>query len=382
MSPHAREVRDLWAAYGRAENTRVPITFACDEQVWLKVSGHSFREFYTVPAVHMKAQLEGRRWFCENVIGDMKPGFPDTWPISVQAWMEENEFFGGEAVYQEDDYAWAPPLSLDREALLKHIADIDPEARIRQGWAFKLYQALKGLADGARFLGRPIWVAPPGSTTHGLFTKAAEIRGLDQICLDLCDAPDFARKLLDLVTEKTIARIQAWHKLTGRDTAFPSERGFGLADDSLQLISAGMYEEFVLPCHERLYAAMTRARRNMHLCGRSSQHYEVLRRKLNVTTIDGPGPFVDHGYYLRKLGPDFSLHAQTDNAVLANGPVDDIDAMLRGLLTPAAKLSGRFQIMGFVTRDTPLRNIRACYEAGRKYGVIRRQQTGRPGLAS
>ena len=54
---HKREVEALWSAYSRKENQRVPITFACDEQVWLKVSGHTFHEFYSIPEVHLKTQF-------------------------------------------------------------------------------------------------------------------------------------------------------------------------------------------------------------------------------------------------------------------------------------------------------------------------------------
>ena len=34
------------------------------------------------------------------------------------------------------------------------------------------------------------------------------------------------------------------------------------------------------------------------------------------------------------------------------------------------RLSGRFQIMGSVQRDTDLENVRHCYELGRRYGLI------------
>jgi hypothetical protein len=68
----------------------------------------------------------------------------------------------------------------------------------------------------------------------------------------------------------------------------------------------------------------------MHLCGRAAQHFNILRRKLNVMLIDGPGPFVDHGRYLREFGTDFSFRkplasvslaniAQTDHSILAYG---------------------------------------------------------------
>ncbi|MDO8587202.1 MAG: uroporphyrinogen decarboxylase family protein [Armatimonadota bacterium] len=364
-------MEQLWSDFRLGRNTRVPVTFACDEQVWLKVSGHTFREFYTDPGIHLKAQLEGRRWFCENVAGDMATGLPDQWVVSVQLWMEENEFLGCEVKYQENDYAWGLPLSLDREGLLDHLSNLDPDERARSGSAFKMYQALRELADGMEYAGRPVVIAPPGVSTHGVFTKAAEIRGLEAFCQDLYEAPDYASRLLDIVTEKTVGRIKAWQRLTqGTDIDLPSPDGFGCCDDSLALISAELYERAVLPAHERLFSMMTTGPRSIHLCGRASQHYETLVRKLGITHIDGPGPFVDHGHCLETLGPDLAFAAQTDNSVLAYGSEAEIDEMMRNLLTPAAKLPGRFQVVGFVTRDTALENVRACYEAGLRYGVI------------
>jgi hypothetical protein len=360
---------DVWSAFQCGRNPRVPITFACDEQVWLRVSGHSFGRFYADPRVHLQAQLEGRRWFAERVPGD-QAGVPERWPVVVQLWMEEDEFFGCEVVYQEDDYAWARPLPLARDDLLRHLSDLDPEARVRQGRAFRMYEALRDLAAGRSWAGRPVEVMPPGRSTHGIFTKAAEVRGPAQLCLDLCEAPDFAAALLGLVTEKTIRRIAAWRRLTGDAAALPTDDGFHLADDSLQLISAAMYERFVLPCHERLYRAMTTGPRRLHLCGHAAQHYRVLRQRLGVSALDGPGPFVDHGRWLADLGPGFSLSAQTDHTVLEQGDLDAIEAMMARLLTPGTRQPGRFQIMGFLTRHTPLAHVEACYQAGLRHGRI------------
>ncbi|MBC8234465.1 hypothetical protein H8E77_33365 [bacterium] len=371
LSQHAREVKSLGTAYSHKENKRVPITFACDEQLWLKISGYTFREFYTTPEVHLKAQLEGKHWFCQNIIGDMIPGPPEQWSVSVQLWMEENEFFGCDVIYQEDDYAWAKPLALDKESLLRFLSDIHPEERVRQSSTFKMYQALKELSNGMAFVEKPVEVIRPGGSTHGIFTKAAEIRGLGQICLDMHDDPDFVERLLHLVTEKTIGRIKAWHKLTtGSDLQMPSDGGFHFCDDSLQLLSAKTYKRFILPGHEHLYSAMTKGKRSIHLCGRASQHYNVLRHKLNVTAIDGPGPFVDHGRYFQEFGADFSFRAQTDHSILAYGSETEINSMMQQLLQPEAKVPGRFQIMGFITRDTPIHNVQICYQAGREYGII------------
>ncbi|HOS91903.1 MAG TPA: uroporphyrinogen decarboxylase family protein [Armatimonadota bacterium] len=367
----ARELTDLWAAFSKGCNTRVPLTFACDEQLWLRVSGHTFREFYTRPEVHLKAQLEGKRWFCEHVEGDMPPGLPDEWALAVQLWMEEDEFFGCEVIYQEDDYAWARPLDLDNHSLLAWIADLDPEARVRGGHAFHLYEAVSELADGMEYLGRPVRVVPPGQGTHGVFTKAAEVRGLERLCLDLVESPGFAEQFLRLMTEKTIERIRAWHRVTtGAELQLPHAGGWGCCDDSLQMIGPHVYADLVAPCHERLYSAMSTGRRSMHLCGHAEQHYVALHDRLGVTILDGPGPFVDHAYYLERFGPDFRFAAQTDHSILERGTPAQVREMMRRLLTPGAKQPGRFSLLGYVTRHTPLENVRACYEAALEFGRI------------
>ena len=106
------------------------------------------------------------------------------------------------------------------------------------------------------------------------------------------------------------------------------------------------------------------------MCGHATQHYATLKRELGISTINGPGPFADHGRYLRELGPDLAFDAQTDHTVLITGPEEDIRTMMRDMLGPAAKVPGRFNIMGFVTPDVPLEHVRACYEAGKEFGVI------------
>ena len=363
----ASEIEELWADYRRGQNRRVPVIFASDEQLWLKVAGHTFKEFYLGPRVHLQVQLEGRLWFCEHVPGDMLPGLPERWDVGVQLWMEENEFFGCTVTYQEDDYAWGQPLELDGQELLSYLANLDAEEQVRHSSAYRMYQALCELAEGLSFRDRPVAVVRPGRGTHGIFTKAAEVRGLERLCLDLHEQPDFADEYLRLITENTIARIAAWRRLTGGEAR--SGEWCSYPDDSLQMISAADYARFVLPCHQALYAASCKFKRGIHLCGQAQQHYAVLHDRLGVTSIDGPGPFIDHGHYLQAF-PDLSFNAQTEHTVVQFGSPPEVEEMMRGLLNPRAKVPGRFNVAGFVARTTPLCNIQACYEAGLRYGAI------------
>ena len=61
LEQHAEEVRELWDAFRRGANRRVPVSFAADESLWLTIVPRSFSDFYRDPAVQLEVQLEGKR---------------------------------------------------------------------------------------------------------------------------------------------------------------------------------------------------------------------------------------------------------------------------------------------------------------------------------
>jgi len=367
---HNADVEQLMDEFRGGKNTRVPITFATDEAVWLDLAGHSFREFYADPAIQLKVQLEGKAWFADNIVYDGPIGLPkEHWAVSPRWWMACSEFFGCGVVAQEHDFSWSEPLQSSKSEILSRMRDIDATERIKQTHLRKLYEGMKDAADGMTFRDLPVRVVSPGGGSHGIFTEACRVRGVQQMCMDLAEDPQFAHEFLDLVTEKLIERTRAWRSLDGEEGELPRPGDWGSPDDSLQLISARMYDEFVLPCHERMYSAMATGARSIHLCGRAEQHYRSLYERLCIRTIDGPGTFVDHGKWITDL-PELRINAQTNHTTLLLGPVPAIEEMMRTMLTAQARQPGRFLIMGFLLKGTPLSHVRAAYEAGRKHGLI------------
>ena len=370
VQAHNAEAEQLMEDFRAGRNGRVPITFATDEAVWLDLTGHSFRKFYSDPALQIKVQLEGRAWFVENILHDGPIGLPkEEWAVGPRWWMACSEFFGCKVTVQEDDFAWSEPLEGSKTDPLGRIRDIDPIQRVRESRLRRLYEGMREAGDGMTFRGLPVRVVSPGGSSHGIFTVACRVRGLEQMCMDLAEDPEFAHEFLDLITEKLIERIHAWRSLDGEEEALPRPGDWGSPDDSLQLISSRMYDEFVLPRHERIYSAMTTGARNIHLCGRAEQHYRTLYERLSVRTIDGPGTFVDHGKWLTQF-PELRINAQTNHTTLMLGPASAIEEMMRSMLTDEAKQPGRFLAMGFLLRGTPLSNVQAAYDAGKRYGVI------------
>jgi hypothetical protein len=369
MQEHNRQVAELWEAVGKAQNRRVPVSFASDDALWLHLAGHTFARFYTDPTVHLQVSLQGLAWMADNVRHDQAAGPPaEAWIVAPRFWMDEAACLGCAVTLQDDSYAWARPLGLSRTDLLAHLRDLDPVAAVQASPLWRLYQAVAEAAAGMEFRDLPVTIIPPGAGTHGIFTVACHVRGVEALCTDLLEAPDFAAEFLGLVTEKTLGRIRTWLELTGGAQP-PYSAGWGCCDDSIQLLSAATYRRCVLPHHQALYGAMTTGHRQLHLCGYAQQHFSALYHELGIRTLDGPGPFVDHGALLAEL-PELSINAQVDHSVLLLGPEAAIERMMADLLTPAAKQPGRLNLMGYIGPHTPLPHLEAMYDAGLRYGRI------------
>jgi len=367
---HNEQVRRLWQDYHQVTNHRVPVTLAFDEQFLLHHWSVSFGRYYGDVPTQLDIQLRSQEWVRTTVLQDAEMGLPDTWTVCPPSWMDENEFLGAEIVVQEDDYSWGRPLPLGKGELLRHLGSLDAETQVRSGKLYRQWTEMQRVAEGREHHGRPVQVAAlPVGSTHGLFTKAAEIRGLEQLCLDLVEDPSFAHELLAVVTDLALQRIQCWHRLAATGREFPSAEGWGLCDDSLTLISRAHYVEFVLPCHERLYAAMTTGPRHIHLCGHVQHLFRALHDDLGITTFDGPGTQVDIPRMIEDIGAPITVQAQVSHGILG-GPPATIEGAVRQVLDDRAKSHARMTLLGYAVRGMPLGNLGFFYDCAVRHGEL------------
>lgn len=103
-----------------------------------------------------------------------------------------------------------------------------------------------------------------------------------RLFLDLYDAPDLVRSLLELVTETYIALMRAWEAVA------PPEGGYAvhwrlmhrgrimLRDDSAMNLSPAMYDEFAGPYDQRLLREFGGGA--VHFCGKGDHYVERLSR--------------------------------------------------------------------------------------------------------
>ena len=372
FTAHNAMVASLWEAYAARTNDRVPFTFMIDEQYRLPRYGCSYRDYYHSGALQLEAQLATEKLWRETVAHDREMGPPSAaWTVSPQYWMAEREYFGARVHFQENDYAWAQPLELSKAGLVERVSGVDPATRVGEERLWALYSEMKGRAEGREYAGRPVQVGQ-GVGTHGVFTIAAELRGLEQMCLDLIEDPVWADEYLAALTEALIGRMLAWNEALGSPVTYPTEGLWGGPEDSLQLLSEGRCREQVLPHLRRMYDRMSRGRRLIHLCGKSHQHYKTLHEELGITVFDGPGVYTDIGWMREQCAGPIEVNAQFNNTVLVTGPPEAMEREIARVLSPSAK-RGRLNLIGYVPLGATAENLRLAYEYGKKYGVVEDQ---------
>lgn len=370
---HNEEVKELWDDYHHGCNHRVPILISADEQFRLPLYGCTFKQYYQDVKIHIDAQLKTEKWIRENVLHDAEMGLPEYWTVSPSTWMAENEFFGSEIVIQEDDYSWGKPIPLSKRELLKMLREINVEERIKQSKLFQQYEEMKKYMRNMKFCGRPVKTSFTVESTHGIFTKAAEIRGLEQLCIDFYEDPDLVIELLEIITELIITRIKTWNALLGSDNRYPTDKEWGLADDSLTLISEEHYRKFVLPYHQKIYSEMSKGKRSIHLCGKVQHLFKTLHDELGITIFNGPGPQINLLQMINEIKEPIEIQAEVAHATLRSSQ-KEIEETILSMLNDEVKKRVKMWLLGYPGKESSLSNLKFFYECGKKYGKIKREK--------
>ena len=203
--------------------------------------------------------------------------------------------------------------------------------------------------------------------TDGPLTVATSLRGTE-LYLDFYSDPDYVHQLLRLITEGTIARIQAHRQFFGLPIISET---WGYADDAVQLLSTEMVQEFVLPYHKILKEKLTSADQiSLHLCGDATRHFTMFREELGVNSFDTGFP-IDFSSIRQTLGPTVEIQGGVRAPQLAHGSPEEIFTEARRILESGIMEGGRFILKeaNDLVPCTPLENMDALYQAARTYGV-------------
>lgn len=334
---------------------RVPVLAQLHEFA-MKESRTAAREFYSTPELLVSATLKTHAKYGIDV-----PFLDyDTYNIEAEAI--------GQAIKYSDahmpDVDRTQPLIRDRNDLRKiRTPDFECDGRLRQ--VIEMHKQFRSRIGGEAH--RPIQFCAP-------FSLAANIRGIEQLIVDIYSTPQFARDLFDRITDEVLA---PW--VQHLQTEFSVSESFSGADAtaSLPIVNLDILNNWVIPYIERLRHHCGPGVYVPNWVGESLLDNPVelldLKRRVCPGFVEGQDPDV------AKLGPETYLkYAAANDLPLILG----IGAVFLATATPAEVTrrvrryieaggeNGRF-VLYFCNlgATTPAANVRAAVAAVRKYGT-------------
>ena len=383
---HNREVKEVWDAYHAGKPIRVPVILGLNPRYyllspWLNPKDIRFEDYYNDPYLMIETQLEFQHYVRHNLLFDTEMGMPkESWPgvyVDFQNTYEAS-WFGCPVMFRENQVPDTEPiLSDDNKRMLFDKGIPDPFKDGSMARNLNYYERMREKLKGYTFMGPstglrtglPVGgVSPTGLGTDGPFTAAANLRGATEVCLDIYEDPAFVRELLDYITEATIVRIKAWRNKLGHE---PRPACWGIADDSIQLLSCETYRELVLPCHRRLFEELAGpGPHSIHLCGDATRHFRMIRDELNVMAFDTGFP-VDFGRLRKQLGPDVQINGGPSCQFLMQHTPEEIREEVGRILSTGVMEGGKFVLRegNNVAPGIPEANLNAMYYAAKEFGA-------------
>jgi len=325
---------------------RVPV-FGQVHEFAAEYLGIPRREFFTRPDLSVPALLQTQRDFGIDVAS-----------VTYDVYNVEAEALGQELIWIDGcmpDVDRSKPLVRDRTDLGRiRTPDFETAGRFQQVIRMNaLFRELTGLKPTLSFC------AP--------FSLAANLRGIERLLIDMHEDPEFARGLVDAVTEEVLAPWILYQK-----RFFPGASRVAGADAtaSLPIVNLPILKRWIIPSIQRL----------RELCGPEvyvanwvGEHYlpnpaEMLKLKLAV----GPGALWAQDPDVESLGPalfkDFAV-AQDIPLVLGIGAgfltlaaPGEVEARVREYVEVGGR-GGRFALyLCNVGATTPAANLRAAVE--------------------
>jgi hypothetical protein len=349
---------------------RVPVVLGVYTRYLLDQRGVGYNEYLSSPRANLLHQLQNYKWLLEHVEEDrctstdivLGPDFENVPNASA---------FGAPIAYRNDE----PPRALP---YLKAAEDMErvPEAPPQDGlwgeciaWALEWRRLLLQDEVQVYFNGKRAQVrVSTGAYALGPFSTAVDLAG-ERFYEWLYTAPEACHRLLVKITQAMI-RMETYCR---EHVAEERTGGFGIAEDSAQIISVKQFREFVVPYCRQLYEAFP-GERLMHMCGTSQHLLESLRDDLHITSFFGFGSPVDPALVARHLGGHALLQGNIDCVLLREGPEERIIEAVWSTLEKLAPVGGYILCDGCnIVPGTPVEHLNLMVRTAERFGVPARR---------
>jgi uroporphyrinogen-III decarboxylase len=349
---------------------RVPVIPAINYRFLLPKIGIRFHDYYNDPESMLRGQILGQKWLMENIKTDAY-SITGAW---VGGWTDfqnttEASAMGCEVVFPENDIPMVREEGWVRtEADLIRLEKMDIINNGLNGRQIEFRRKMMAVAEKypVHFSGGPVFY--PGAnpalthTSHGPFTNAASLMGPTQMFEAVLDRPDFACELMRIVTGKIIEWLDFCWSEEGLTT-----RDFAWTDDLSAYLSADTWKKMVLPFNLQLRNHFGWA--SLHMCGQTTHLLDLFANQLKINELQGFGWNVNLDKVAQVMGGRIVLLGNVNPLLIATGKPEEVkEASLRVIerLAPCGGLI--LQDGNNISRESPLDNINAMYEASVSYG--------------
>jgi uroporphyrinogen-III decarboxylase len=346
---------------------RVPVGFCLVPRYFAPVFGVEYKDFFKDVETQFHLQLEFAKYRMENVPEDTL-GSPVVTVFPYFDNVINADALGAEISWPDNETPRAiPTIKTPDDANRYEIPD--PTSGL-WGKVLDWHFRMKELAEETvvTFNGQPgkVEVAPPSIGGEGPHMMAIDLVG-DDFYWWMAECPETCHRLLDKITKAMIGAEEHFRKVV------PGVRGgFGLAEDSAQIMSADMFREFCIPYDSALYdrfGAGLKDGRGMHMCGDSIHLHQALVDDLHISSLNVFGYMVPPKVAARNFGGKAYLWGNVNPMLMLQGSKEEVKAEAMRCLNGMAPCGGFMLGDGAnVCPGTPLENLAVLTEASEEYG--------------
>jgi len=206
-----------------------------------------------------------------------------------------------------------------------------------------------------------------GTTSWGPFTKAGNLRGVEQLMRDVYKNREFAEKVIDFAKDLILAFYEPLIKDVGMEAV-------SIADPTASgdLISRRHFIELALPALKELIGEMRK--RNvatfLHICGNTTDKlHEIAESKASCFSLDHK---VDLGFAKRELKGVICIAGNVDPVTIMNdSSPEEVREVSKECIRVAAEGGGYVLCPGCdIPPTVPLENIQAFIKVARESKYI------------
>ena len=348
---------------------RVPVGFCLVPRYFTPLFGIPYNAIFENAEEQFYWQLKFLKYRIENIPEDMACTSPT---LTVGPYFDnvlDSEAFGSEIVWPENETLQSLPTISSVDDMVRYEAPAPGTGlwgRARDWWLEMRELASETKLTFGGVEGR-VDVARLGTGGFSPHMIAVDLVGHDFYWWQ-AEYPDECHDFLGKITDALIEAQRWFMAIDDRPRG-----GYGLAEDTAQIMSPEMFREFVVPYTGRLFdtfGSEFRYGRGLHMCGQSTHLHRVLVDDLRISSFDIFGYTVDPGDAAENMGGRVLLWGNINPMLMLDGTPNDVRRASRVALDALAPCGGFLLGDGAnVCPGTPLENLAALTEASEEYGL-------------